>query len=171
MKKCSVDECDIKHHAKLYCQSHYHKMCKWIQSRLIYRTYTWMKQRCYNINHPKYVSYGLRWIKVCDRRLGLNWFNSFCDDMWERVNWLTLDRIDNNWNYEPWNCRRATNHQQASNKRNNNKCVGVCYSKKINKWIAKIELCWKIVFCKLFTIYEEAVKARKDAEVFYKIYN
>lgn len=81
------------------------------------RTYnTWdnMIQRCENENRREYKWYGARGIKVCPQ-----WhdFATFFADMGERPKGLTLDRVNNDGNYEPGNCRWATSEEQAANRR------------------------------------------------------
>lgn len=79
-----------------------------------YASWTAMRTRCTNPNSPRWSSYGGRGITVCDR-----WqeFKNFLDDMGERPEGKTLDRIDVNGNYEPKNCRWATQKEQHDNQR------------------------------------------------------
>jgi hypothetical protein len=86
-----------------------------------------MKMRCMNHKHKYYKDYGGRGIKVWER---WNEFNNFFDDMgFAPSKEHSLDRINNDGNYEPSNCRWALPSVQASNRR----CVVDSISSKARK--------------------------------------
>ena len=80
-----------------------------------YITWRGMVERTSNPNHKSYKFYGGRGIIVCDRWLSS--FENFLQDMGNRPEGFTLDRIDPDGNYEPLNCRWADEETQRNNKR------------------------------------------------------
>lgn len=78
-----------------------------------YKAWYGMLYRCNNSKNDSYHCYGGRGITVCSRWLT---FANFLADMGEAPVGLSLDRIDNDGNYEPGNCRWATLQEQAANR-------------------------------------------------------
>jgi hypothetical protein len=81
----------------------------------LYDAWTNMKQRCFNPKNPVYEHYGARGITVCERWMT---FQNFVDDMlptW--VKGLTIERVNNDGNYEAGNCKWISQSFQPRNKR------------------------------------------------------
>jgi hypothetical protein len=83
-----------------------------------YQAWASMKQRCNNKKNPQYPNYGGRGIKVCEQ---WNTFETFYSDMGKRPDGLSIDRINNDGDYEPSNCRWATIIEQNNNQRRSKK--------------------------------------------------
>ena len=154
--------------------------------RRLHRIWHGMKQRCYNKNCPAYKHYGARGIIICDE-----WLNNF-DNFY---NWAmssgfnpelsrkecSIDRIDNDGNYCPENCRWATALQQAANQRkfssntSGYRGVQLDYSdRKVNKpWRAIVMVNYKNISLGSYETQEEALAVRnkyiKDHNLPHKI--
>lgn len=92
-----------------------------IYDKKLYYVYHSMKQRCYNPKYPRYVDYGGRGIIICDEWLGedgvVNFYNWSMENGYK--DGLSIDRIDNDGNYEPSNCRWTDDITQLNNTRYN----------------------------------------------------
>ncbi len=112
-----------------------------------YRSWVDMRNRCSNQKHHAYKDYGGRGISVCER-----WseFDNFLADMGPRLSPKhSIDRINNNGNYEPDNCRWATIEEQNRNRRD---LVWITYKGKTNHlsgWCKELGFCLQTIHCRL----------------------
>jgi len=127
---CKIEGCNKKRTSKGYCQTHYNRVLKYgdpthceatyhgMWGTPIYETWHNMIQRCYYEKCRMYYRYGGRGITVCEA-----WrksFIAFYEDMGDRpFPKAQIDRIDNDGNYEPTNCRWVT---CLENNRNRPQC-------------------------------------------------
>jgi hypothetical protein len=122
-----------------------------------------IKGRCYNRNKHDYKHYGGRGITVCDE-----WQDFLPFYEWAMANGytenLTIDRIDNNGNYEPSNCRWATMNQQNVNKRTNTDFAGVSFDKRRKRFNARLMVRGKYVTNRMCKTAQEAILARIESE-------
>lgn len=125
---CDLINCERKHFGKGLCVLHYHRQRFGrtleepikhqykhnLRNHKLYNTWLKMRDRCNNPNHKYYKNYGGRGIKVCKR-----WdnFALFVVDMGERPENYTLDRINNEGDYEPSNCKWSSRKEQQANRR------------------------------------------------------
>lgn len=138
-----------------------------IYNRKVYTAWRSMMSRCSDKNNREYKNYGGRGISVCD-----SWKQShynFLDDIGYPPSKLySVDRIDNNGNYEPGNVRWATqseqNRNQTSFPRNKSGVVGVFYSRTEDRWRAEIKLNGKKYVLGRFHTFNAAVSARRQKE-------
>lgn len=97
-----------------------------------YLSWQSMKNRCYNKNNSEYKNYGERGIKVCDS--WIKSFDNFINDMGIKPKKYTLERIDNDKDYNINNCKWETFKNQQRNKRTNHKLTFNDLTMTIVEW-------------------------------------
>jgi hypothetical protein len=133
-----------------------------------YVTWGSMLQRCNNPNSSNFFKYGGRGITVCER-----WFKfeHFFKDMGERPKGLTLERINNEKGYVLENCKWASPIEQSRNQRvrqaNKTGIAGVFWYEPRQKYCVRIMASYKQNHIGYFANLEDAIVARKKAEIEY----
>lgn len=139
-----LNEKEVEHHKKngqdtlLYCP------------KRLRSVYTNMKTRCYNPNSKSYNNYGGRGITVCDE-----WQNDFVVfAQWAMANGyadgLTIDRIDNNGNYEPNNCRFVSRLEQSNNRRSNLYIEYIGEKDTLSNWAMRLSIPYYYIQYRLY---------------------
>lgn len=132
-----VSKFDFEHKKSRMCKSCSRKITSTrhgYKDTRIYRIWKGMRTRCYNPNSKDYCYYGKRGIAICER---WNKFENFLEDMGEPpTNKHSIDRINNDGNYEPNNCRWTTQREQIKNSRprlhHSTGIKGITYTKNHN---------------------------------------
>lgn len=110
-----------------------------INQSVEYSSWSQMKERCYNIKNKNYLRYGGRGVIVCDRWLYS--FDKFLEDMGKKPSLKhTIDRINNDGNYDPTNCRWATILEQARNKSTNVMILFNGETKCLSAWAERFNI-------------------------------
>lgn len=120
-----------------------------------YKAWVHIKDRCYRVTDKEFKDYGGRGITVCDR-----WKNSF-ENFYDDVSKLpyfgergrSLDRIDNEGNYEPNNVRWATREEQANNKRSNKSITYDGKVQTLKRWSDELNLPYKLLWSRLYKLH------------------
>ncbi len=113
----------------------------------VYVAWRSMKRRCYAPSVEKFAEYGGRGIKVCER-----WresFAAFYEDMGDPPPGASLDRLDNDGDYAPGNCRWATQTQQLRNTRRNRLLTYAGKTLCIAAWADEVGLSQQLIWNRL----------------------
>lgn len=114
-----------------------------------YRAFRHILERCYKATHESYANYGGRGIKVCDR--WRNSFENFLTDMGRAPSSKhSIDRKENDGNYEPGNCRWATKKEQQNNTRS---CKMLSYKGKtqtLSNWCSELNLRYSTIRSRIY---------------------
>lgn len=126
----------------------------------LYSTHRSMINRCHSKKSNNYVNYGARGISVCDRWAGPDGLENFTRDMGPKSEAsLTLDRINNDGNYEPGNCRWAARSIQSVNKRSSGKIKSKGVWFRSGKFVSSIKLNGNPIYIGRFKTEREASNA------------
>lgn len=121
-----------------------------------YHIWCCMKARCHNKHDSGYHNYGGRGITVCGR-----WkdsFVNFYNDMGPKPKGMSLDRINNDGNYEPGNCRWATIREQANNTRVNRFVTVGEVTKTVAEWARLLGINYHTLYSRLYVSGWDASK-------------
>ncbi len=128
-----------------------------------YKSWSHMKDRCLNPKCRAYPRYGGRGITI--HPPWITSFEVFLEDMGVKPVGLSIERIDNDGNYTPDNCKWATYFQQNKNRSSNTEFPGVSWDKKNQKWCSELKRGGKRMLFKRYKTHLAACYARHQAEL------
>ena len=190
MKTCKVEGCNEKHYGKGYCGKHYQQIKR---KGKIYKTYKEPNDIILYDDYAEIIILDNKSNEVGRAKIDLDdvdrvgqykWHISHgyacCNENKIRLHRLIMDCPDdmivdhinhNRLDNRKCNLRICTQHQNSmnQNKRSNNTSgyTGVLWDKAKNKWMARIKVNYKQIFLGYYDTLEEAIKARKQAEIKY----
>ena len=131
----------------------------WMRRTRLYNTWCNMKKRCKNKNNPAYKNYWWRWIFICkDRDSSFTKFKERSITNWYSDQ-LEIDRIDNNWNYSPDNCRWVDSITQNRNRRDNVLITHNWITKTLSARIADLWLNKSTISDRIYLLWRDYKKA------------
>lgn len=137
-------------------------------SRGVYSIWASMRDRCNNPKNKAFPHYGGRGIKVCER---WNDYEAFKSDMGDRPAGMSINRINNDGDYCPENCKWATTAEQANNKRSNRLLTYEGKTQTVMQWARELSINHDAVYGRLrngatdaeaLFGYDHAVKAQAE---------
>lgn len=142
-----------------------HDMCQTIT----YRSWQYMRNRCNNPHTTQYRFYGGRGIRVCQR---WNKFENFLTDMGIRpTKEYSIERKNNDGNYEPNNCHWVNQIEQANNKRSNNIITFQGKTQTVTQWGRELGIKPKNIFQRLYcgATPEQALNTKLNVKIVHNI--
>lgn len=149
-KICSIEECKREVYARGWCSVHYQRWSRWgdpLKTLVMrhggegtpeYRIWIDIRRRCNDPGRPGFRDYGGRGIRICNRWID---FANFLTDMGKRPSpEHSIDRINNDGDYEPSNCRWATPKEQSNNRRSNHYITIEGETMTIAQWCEKYDI-------------------------------
>ena len=175
---CKISGCYNNVFRDGYCDRHYKRLSKYKDTRAFipnglakqfpreHNSWAGAKARCLCPTNKAYLKYGGRGIKICERWLGPMGFTNFLEDMGPKPSYrkftsgkgiYTLDRIDNDGDYCPENCRWATAIQQTRNRKIVRRIEIEGEQKTIQEWATETGLSYATIHQR----YEKGIRGKK----------